>query len=71
MIGHSLILFFNIGVVGGLLWYRHGFYYYFPMLSGVLFGLAHGFVWFINVNHWTILNESTTDENVMNESWAV
>jgi len=37
----------------------------------MVFGAGHGFMWFINVNHWNILNEHTTDEDYMNDNWAI
>jgi len=67
--GHTFVLFWFIGSVGGSIWYIHGFYLFFPFFWGVVFGVGHGFMWYINVNHWNILNDHTDDSNVLEDSW--
>jgi len=69
--GHTFVIFVYIGIMGGAIWYYHGFMHFVPMFWTIVFGVGHGFMWFINVNHWNILNEHTDNENLMDEPWAV
>jgi len=69
--GHGMVMFTFCFLAFGVQCYFHGYLWTFPMFLGMVFGVGHGFMWYINVNHWNILNEHTTDEDYMKDNWAI